>query len=460
MNDSSKKRQFRFPTRTAGSMRADVREEFDFHLDMRTTELRATGLSEADARAQALREFGDPVKGAAAVVEVDDGVERRRRWSRWLEDLKRDTGFGCRLLWRSPGLTIIAILTLGLGIGANAAIFSMFEQTLVRPLPVPDPSALINFDAPGPKPGGDNENQAGGYDAVFSYPMYQDLERLSSSVVAMSAHRAMDATITAPKRSTTSWGMAMLVSGSYFPVLQLTPALGRLIDPRDDDVAGEARVGVLSHEFWRREFGEDPGALNQTLLVNGEAVTIVGVAPRGFTGTTLGIRPAVFVPITLRDVLRPAGSSLDLPARRRYWVYVFGRLQPGVTIDQARAAINRPYSQILNEIEAPLQVGASDLTMARFRAKQVTLTEGPRGQSQLHAALTTPFALLLAVTGVVLLIACANVANLLLVRSAARAGEMAVRLSIGGSRWQLVRQLLTESLLLASLGALAGLAIA
>ena len=419
-------------------MRAEVREEFDFHLDMRTTELLATGLSEADARAQALREFGDPVKGAAAVVEVDDGVERRRRWSRWLEDLKRDTRVRLPAALAQPRPDDRRNSHAGswhrrqrrdlLDVRADAACVRCRS---------PIASALINFDAPGPKPGGDNENQAGGYDAVFSYPMYQDLERLSSSVVAMSAHRAMDATITAPKRSTTSWGMAMLVSGSYFPVLQLTPALGRLIDPRDDDVAGEARVGVLSHEFWRREFGEDPGVLNQTLLVNGEAVTIVGVAPRGFTGTTLGIRPAVFVPITLRDVLRPAGSSPDLPARRRYWVYVFGRLQPGVTIDQARAAINRPYSQILNEVEAPLQVGASDQTMARFRAKQLTLTEGPRGQSQLHAALTTPFALLLAVTGVVLLIACANVANLLLVRSAARAGEMAVRLSIGGSRWQL-----------------------
>ena len=178
----SKPRQFRFPTRTSGSLRADVKEEFAFHLDMRTEELMKTGLSESDARAQALREFGDPVKGAAAVVKVDSGVEQRRQFSRWLEDLKRDTIFGCRLLWRSPGLTIVAILTLGLGIGANAAIFSMFEQTLLRPLPVGAPQSLVNLKAPGPKPGGDNENQAGGYDAVFSYPMYQDLEREASSV--------------------------------------------------------------------------------------------------------------------------------------------------------------------------------------------------------------------------------------------------------------------------------------
>jgi predicted permease len=252
--------------------------------------------------------------------------------------------------------------------------------------------------------------------------------------------------------------MAMLVSGSYFPVLQINPALGRLIGPIDDDVPGETRVGVLSHDYWQREFGGDPGVLDRTLLVNGHAVTVVGVAPRGFTGTTLGIQPAVYVPITLRDLLQPGAT--DLATRRRYWVYVFARLKPGVTIEQARATINRPYSRIVNDVEAPLQVGASDLLMTRFRAKQVTVAEGSRGQSRLHAALSTPLALLLAVTALVLLIACANIANLLLVRSAGRAGEMAVRLSIGGSRWQLVRQLLTESCLLASLGGLAGLLVA
>ena len=439
MNRRRFKRAFNFPSRTRARVRADVREEFAFHLDMRTAELVAGGMSERDARAQAEREFGDRSAGAAAIVSVDDGIERRRRVARWIEDLRRDSALGWRLLLRSPGLSIVAILTLALGIGANAAIFSMFEQTLLRPLPVPDPASLVNLASPGPKPGGDNSNQAGGYDHIFSYPMFQDLERISADVLSMAAHRAADVTLTAPSRATSSWGMAMLVSGSYFPVLRLTPAHGRLIGPTDDDVIGDGRVAVLSSDYWRRELGADPNVVGQTLLVNGQAVTIVGVAPASFTGTTLGIKPSVFVPITLRDLLMPGND--DLATRRRYWVYSFARLKPGVTIEQASAAINVPFSRILNEVEAPLQVGASDQLMARFRAKQVVLSAGSRGQSRLHTALLTPFALLL-------------------VRAAARAGEMAVRLSIGGGRWQLVRQLFTESCVLAAIGGAAGLAVA
>jgi predicted permease len=166
----------------------------------------------------------------------------------------------------------------------------------------------------------------------------------------------------------------------------------------------------------------------------------------------------VFLPITLRDRLQ--ADSNDLETRRRYWLYAFARLSPGVTIDHARAAINVPYQRILNDVEAPLQVGASDLLMTRFRQKQVTVAAGARGQSRMHAVLSAPLTLLMAVTAIVVLIACGNIANLLLVRSAGRAGEMAVRLSIGGSRWQLVRQLLTESTVLAVLGGMAGLLVA
>jgi predicted permease len=458
MNRPGIKRVFRFPTRRRVDVQADVSDEVQFHLDMRTAELIQTGLAEADARDQALREFGDLGAGAAAILRVDAGIERRHRLSLWAEDLARDTVLGWRLLWRSPGLSLVAILTLALGIGGNAAIFSMFEQTLIRSLPVNDAATLVNLGAPGPKPGGDSENQAGGVDDVFSYPMYQDLERSTAGVVSMAAHRAADITLTRPNRSRSVWAMAMLVSGTYFPVLQLAPALGRLIGPEDDDMAGGTETAVLSYDYWRTEFGEDPRALGQRVLVNGQAVTIVGVTPQGFAGTTLGIRPSVFLPITMRDVLQPGAT--DLTNRRRYWLYVFARLKPGVSIDQARVAINAPYTRIVNDVEAPLQVGASDLLMSRFRAKQVTVVEGSRGQSRLHAALSTPFALLLAVTALVLLIACANIANLLLVRSAARAGEMAIRLSIGGSRWHLIRQLLTESGVLAIVGGLAGVLVA
>jgi predicted permease len=198
--------------------------------------------------------------------------------------------------------------------------------------------------------------------------------------------------------------------------------------------------------------------LNDTLIVNGRSMTIVGVAPRGFTGSTLGARPQVYVPITLRGLVNPGFDGFH--NRRSYWAYVFGRLGHGVTIEQARAALNVPYRAIINDVEAPLQRGMSEQTMKRFRAREVVLEAGGRGQSSMDAEARTPLTLLLGVTAFVLLIACANIANLLLARSAARAGEMAVRLSIGAGRRHLISQLLTESLLLALCGGVAGLLVA
>ncbi|MEI6246299.1 MAG: ABC transporter permease, partial [Acidobacteriota bacterium] len=241
-------------------------------------------------------------------------------------------------------------------------------------------------------------------------------------------------------------------------VLGLQPALGRLIDSRDDRTIGDAPVVVLSHDYWQTRFGGSPVVLNDTMIVNGVTMTIVGVAPRGFEGTTLGSRPQVFVPISMRGRLQPPFKGFD--NRQTYWIYLFARLKPGVTLDAASATLNTRYHGIVNGIEAPLQKGMSDATMAKFRAKNVTVKPGARGQSSIHKEAQTPLAMLFGVTGVVLLIACANIANLLLARSAARAGEMAVRLSIGASRAQLVRQLLIESCLLAMMGGLAGLLVA
>lgn len=208
----------------------------------------------------------------------------------------------------------------------------------------------------------------------------------------------------------------------------------------------------------RVRFALDPGILNQPLIVNGQEMTVVGVAPRNFHGTTLGARPEVFVPITMRDLMEPFFKGFE--DRRSYWVYLFARLRPGVSLEQARTALNGPYHTIINDVEAPLQKGLSDQTMARFRAKQVLLAPGMRGQSIISGLVKAPLTLLLGVTAFVLIIACANVANLLLARAAARAGEMAVRLSIGASRWQLIAQLLAESCLLAAFAGCAGLLVA
>lgn len=367
-----------------------------------------------------------------------------------------DVKLAIRMLLRTPFVTGVAIVSLALGIGANAAIFSLFHQMLLRPLPAAEPDRLVNLAAPGPKPGMTSCNNAGDCDAVFSYPMFRDLEREQTVFTGIAAHRIFGANLA--HQGQTLSGEGMLVSGSYFALLGLQPALGRLIGPGDDRTPGESDVVVLSHAYWRTRFNESPAVLNDTLIVNGRPMTVVGVAPRGFDGTTFGARPQVFVPITMRAAMEPGFDGFE--NRRSYWVYLFARMKPGVSVEQARTAINLPYRAIVNDVEAALQTGMSDQTLERFRTKEALLDAGRRGQSSVHREAGPPLTLLLGVTGLVLLIACANIANLLLVRGAARTGEMAIRLSIGASRWQLVRQLLVESCLLAVAGGFAGLLVA
>jgi predicted permease len=361
-----------------------------------------------------------------------------------------------RTLFKTPFVTTVAIISLALGIGANAAIFSLFNQMLLKPLPVPRPHELVNLEVPGPKPGSQSCNNAGGCDVVFSYPMFRDVERVQTVFTGVAAHRTFGANLS--YRGQTMSGEGLLVSGSYFPVLGVRPALGRLLTPDDDKTIGESHVVVLSSGYWRTRFDENPAVLNETMTVNGQLMTIVGVADRGFEGTTLGTQPEVFVPITMRGLMEPRFNQFD--NRRSYWAYVFARLKPGVERDQAKTAINVPYRQIINDVEAPLQKGMSDQTMARFKAREMRVEPGARGQSSVGREAKGPLLLLLGVTGFVLLIACANIANLLLARAAARASEMAVRLSIGASRTHLIAQLLAESCLLAALGGLTGLVVA
>jgi predicted permease len=362
----------------------------------------------------------------------------------------------CRRLLKTPFVSLVAIVSLALGIGANAAIFSLFNQMLLAPLPVKDPGRLVNLGAPGPKPGSQTCSQAGDCDVVFSYQMFRDLEKAPTAFAGIAGHRAFEANIAYHGQTSNSQGM--MVSGSYFPVLGVQPALGRLLGPEDDTTIGGSFVTVLSYAYWVTKLGASPSVLNEPIIVNGQSMTIVGVAPRGFDGTTLGVKPALFTAITMRGQMVPGWKGFD--NRRSYWVYLFARLSPGATIEQARTAINVPYHGIVNDVEAPLQKGMSEQTMARFKAKQVTVEDGQQGQSSLHANARAPLVLLLSITGIVLLIACANIANLLLARGAGRAAEMAVRLSLGASRWQLMQQLLIESLLLAALGGVGSLLVA
>jgi len=361
-----------------------------------------------------------------------------------------------RTLAKSPFVAAVAVLSLALGIGANAAIYSLFDQMLIRALPVQEPEQLVNLGAPGPKPGSQSCNQAGDCEEVFSYPMLRDLEQAETGFSGIAAHRLFGANLA--HTSQTVNGQGMLVSGSYFPLLGVRPALGRLLGPADDQIIGEHFVAALGYHYWANRLGADPAVLNQTLIVNGHTMTIVGVAARGFEGTTLGGRPDVYVPISMRGQMERGFDGFE--NRRSYWAYLFGRLQPGVSIEQARAGINTVYRGIINDVEAPLQDGMSEQTMERFRIKEITLQEGRRGQSSLHGEVSTPLTLLFAITAVVLLIACANIANLLLAQGANRSQEMAIRGSLGAGRHRLVSQLLIDSLVLAVLGGVASLLVA
>lgn len=361
-----------------------------------------------------------------------------------------------RMLRKTPFVTAVAVASLALGIGANAAIYSIFDQLLLQQLPVHAPQELVNFSAPGPKPGSTSCNQAGSCEDVFSYAMYRDLERLQTGFSGIAGHVQFGGNLAVDGEAMTVDGM--YVTGSYFGVLGLAPALGRVIQPADDEPVGTHFVAVLSHDFWQNRFGGDRSVIGKSVMVNGRSLSVVGVAPAGFRGTTLGAEPDLFVPMSVRWPMSALTNPYD--DRRSYWMYVFGRVKPGMSMEQAGTQLNTVYRNLLADVEAPLQQGMSDATMKLFRAKQVELSNGARGQTSIHREARTPILLLFSITGTVLLIACANIANLLLARGAGRATEMGVRLALGATRAQLLRQLLTESLVLAVLGGFASLLVA
>ena len=425
-------------------------DEVRFHLEACTEELVRAGVPRREAARRARVRFGS-IEGAK-----DDC--RRARHLRLPDELERvmtNIRLGFRMLFRTPVVTCVAVLSLALGMGPNAAIFSVFNQVLLRPLPVVEPERIVNLEAPPPKPGSTTVGPAGGYDEIFSYPMFRDLQRGQDVFTDIAAHRDFGVHVGYGGR--TIEGRGLLVSGSYFPVLGLAPAAGRLPGPEVDAPIGGHPIAVLGHAFWQAELGGEPGVIGDALVVNGQPLTIVGVAPAGFEGTTFGLRPLIFVPITMRGVLSPGDGGFE--NRRSYWAYLFARLEPDVSIDEARAALSPLYRSILTEVEVPLHPGFSDRRRTEFVAKPLLISDGRRGQSSLDEQVTPSLLLLFAVTGTVVLIACANVANLLLARLSARASEMAVRLSIGATRRHLIVQLLTESCLLAFLGGAVGLGI-
>jgi predicted permease len=288
--------------------------------------------------------------------------------------------------------------------------------------------------------------------------MLRDLEREQTVFTGIAAHHAFGANVSAEgSQAVRVDGMA--VNGDYFSVLRLAPALGRLIGNRDEPRVDEAQVAVLSYEYWQNDFGGDPGVIGSTVTVNGQPLTVIGVAPDGFSGTSIHERPKIFVPLTLRWLMQPSVPR-DAENRRAYWIYLFARLKPGVTMRQAEEAINVPYRAIINDVEAPIMGGMSEQMLAQFREGTIRLEPGTRGQSTMPERSRLPLTVLFSVTALVLSIACVNVANLLLARGSARAGEMAVRASVGATRADLIAQLLLEAGLLGLLGCVAGLPIA
>ncbi|HKF53576.1 MAG TPA: ABC transporter permease [Candidatus Acidoferrales bacterium] len=428
-------------------MIAELDEDIREHIARETQENIERGMSPEEARTAAMRKFGS----MARVKE-----ETRSVWRFvWVEELLRDMRFAVRMLRKSPGFAAAAVLTLALGIGANTAIFSFIEAVILKSLPVHNPKELVLF---GPGDGSGNSDGFPGYDMnLFSYSMYRTMQQKCSvfSGVAAIASFNNDEHGLVGQGSAIEPVDVQLVSGTYFNVLGVTPAAGRLLSDADDQMLGGSPVAVASYGWWTRRFGRDPSALGKTIRIGDTSYTVVGVAQEGFQGTTVGDSPDVWIPLQMADAISRGPHKLN--NKLYQWLNIIARLQPGVTMTKAQANVNVVLKALLTDYAggAPSASQLEDI-----RKAHITMTSAATGVSFLRQQFSKPLWMLMGIVGFVLLIACANIANLLLARSTMRRREMAMRMALGAGRSRLFRQMVTEGLLLAVLGGAAGMLFA
>jgi predicted permease len=441
------RRLFRLPWRTGRTVDEDIDEELRFHLDMRAAELSGRGGMDAEAaHAEALRQFGDIDDARRYIRSLDRRTERAARRRMSASGLWQDLRHTLRGLRRSPGFATVVVLSLAVGIGAVTAVFTLVNAVLLRQLPVSNPDELVGFGNPALV----SEISSGSARTdLFSYELYQRLRERSRTVPKLFASGTtpeLDVVVTdgagVSREGEAEHPSARLVSGNYFDVLGVHAALGRTFTDSDDRAPGAGPVAVISHAYWQRRFHLDPRILGRTFLVNGTALTVIGVTPPEFFGEIMDHHTDLWIPLTMQPLVMPNQDFLH--GRGTSWLLMMGRLAPRATVGQAGAEATRLTREFLAE--------GSD---GDDSAGRVTVNAYPaaRGFSAMRANIGDPLLALMALMGLVLLVVCANVANLLLARAAARRTEMSVRMALGAGRLRLMRHMLAESLVL---GILAG----
>jgi predicted permease len=422
----------------------DAADELAWHLEQRVQEYVDEGMTLEEAQRAARRQMGNVTALAEETAESDVLV--------WFDTLKREVMLALRMLRRAPTVAAVAVLSLGLGIGANTVVFTLMKQVVLDYLPVSEPERLVILHNQEPEFG---HEWADGMRSSFSYPMYRDLNAGTSRIFdGILAFRAVDVSLSGRESAENITGG--MVSGNFFQVLRVSPWRGRLFTAADDQAPGANPVTVLSYGLWKRTFGGDPGIVGQNVIVNQHPYVVVGIGPPQFYGIDVSRRADLFVPMSMKADVVP--DTRLLSDRMDHWASLIGRLKPGVSLQQAAAALSVIYPQFLNQDLAVLKSNGAG--RQKYLRKRVELTEGGQGYAELRNDLSNPLKILMAMVGIVLLITIVNVANLLIARGVARQREMAIRLSVGAGKAALMRQLLIESLVLASLGGCLGIAIA